>query len=211
MTTAQPSNDHGAPELNTIESHSGPSEVERTENVKHLEFIQAIVTRLATNSFLIKGWALTVAAAAFGFAVNRVDSRIAIAGSVVTVGFWLLDAYYLRQERLFRHLYNYVRRNIRRDPQDRFSMNLNPFTNNGNVKRINVFFSITLGAYYPLLVAAGALIALLSATTSPAPTTPDTTSTSTTAPPPPVSAAPGSPSTINQNPATTPTIPTPTR
>lgn len=28
--------------------------------LKHLEFIQAIVTRLANNSFLLKGWALTV-------------------------------------------------------------------------------------------------------------------------------------------------------
>ena len=44
-----------------------PSDIERQENVKHLELIQAIITRLASNSFFIKGWALTVAAATFGF------------------------------------------------------------------------------------------------------------------------------------------------
>ena len=31
--------------------------------VKHLELIQAVITRLANNSFLMKGWALTVTGA----------------------------------------------------------------------------------------------------------------------------------------------------
>lgn len=32
-----------------------------TEEIKHLELIQAVVTRLANGSFLIKGWTMTVA------------------------------------------------------------------------------------------------------------------------------------------------------
>jgi hypothetical protein len=38
--------------------------------LKHLEFIQAVITRLANDSFLRKGWALTVAGAFYGFAVK---------------------------------------------------------------------------------------------------------------------------------------------
>lgn len=33
------------------------------DRIKHLEFIQAVITRMGTNSFLVKGWALTLAAA----------------------------------------------------------------------------------------------------------------------------------------------------
>lgn len=183
MPAPQPTDGHTPPDSSEAGDLSPANEVDRTENVKHLELIQAVITRLATNSFFIKGWALTVAAAAFGFAVNRVDSRIAIAGCVVTIGFWILDAYYLRQERLFRHLYNHVRRNIPTELEHRFSMNLSPFIGFSTVGGSKVFFSRTLATFYPLLIAAGALIALLSATTNPVPLlTPMTTATTTIEP-----------------------------
>lgn len=149
-----------------------PTDVERSENVKHLELIQAVVTRLASNSFFIKGWALTIAAASFGFAVNRVDWRVAALGAVVVLGFWVLDSYYLRQERLFRHLYNHVRRNIARNLNDRFSMNLLPFVRFKTVGRVRVFFSVTLVAYYPLLIAVGLILAAVFIATAPDPASP---------------------------------------
>lgn len=181
MPTSQPTAGATPRDRDETGRKSDPSDVERAENVKHLELIQAIITRLATNSFFIKGWTLTVSAAAFGFAVNRVDSRIAIAGCVVTMGFWVLDAYYLRQERLFRHLFNHVRRNVSTEMQHRFSMNLDPFSDFSTARRSKVFFSSTLVTFYSLLIAAGATIALLSATTSPLPVlTPVTTTTITT-------------------------------
>jgi hypothetical protein len=40
--------------------------------LKHLEFIQAVITRPATNSFLIKVWALTAAEAFYGFGSESV-------------------------------------------------------------------------------------------------------------------------------------------
>lgn len=144
-----------------------PSEIDRAENVKHLELILAAVARLASNSFFVKGWALTVAGAAFGFAVNRIDWRIATVGSFVIIGFWLLDAYYLRQERLLRHLYNHVRRNVTSDPEERFSMNLLPFAGFDTVQRRRVFFSTTLFTFYALLVFAGVGIAVFSLVTGP--------------------------------------------
>jgi hypothetical protein len=76
--------------------------------LKHLEFIQAVIARLATNSFLFKGWAITIAAALSAFAA--VDSkRVLLAITLVsTVMFWALDGYYLRLERCFRNLYQTV-------------------------------------------------------------------------------------------------------
>ncbi|MFF4268822.1 hypothetical protein [Streptomyces sp. NPDC001536] len=80
------------------------------EEIKHLEFIQAIVSRLGNGSFLIKGWTMTVAGVFFGVAVNSPNWKIAAAGIIPIVGFWLLDSYFLRQERLFRKLYDDVRK-----------------------------------------------------------------------------------------------------
>src|SRR6266511_2455864 len=85
--------------------------------VKHLEFIQAVIGRLANNSFLMKGWALTVAGLIFGFTSKRGSWRIAAAAFLPVAAFWGLDAYFLRQERLFRRLYDAVRRS---DPGRRF-------------------------------------------------------------------------------------------
>lgn len=73
--------------------------------LKHLEFIQAAISRMAQNSFLFKGWAITVAAglSAFG-AANTKHALLAIA-LVSTLLFWGLDGYYLWLERGFIRLY----------------------------------------------------------------------------------------------------------
>jgi hypothetical protein len=77
--------------------------------IKHLEMIQAVVSRLAGNSFAVKGWALTVGAAFIGFAANQRDAEIAYAGLVPVLFFYGLDVYFLQAERLFRVLYEAVR------------------------------------------------------------------------------------------------------
>src|SRR4051812_14452070 len=77
--------------------------------IKHLEMIQAVIGRLGNDSFLVKGWAITVAGAFFGFAVNSDKAYLALVSVVPTVFFWNLDTYYLWAERLFRILYDDVR------------------------------------------------------------------------------------------------------
>ena len=80
------------------------------DRIKHLEFIQAVVTRLGTSSFLIKGWALTIAAALLAVLASRLEWGIALVGVVPVLAFWFLDGYFLWQERLFRKLYDDVRK-----------------------------------------------------------------------------------------------------
>lgn len=69
--------------------------------LKHLEFIQAAIGRMANNSFLFKGWAITIATglSAFG-AANSKAALLAIA-LITTLLFWGLDGYYLWLERGF--------------------------------------------------------------------------------------------------------------
>ncbi|MEK6328315.1 MAG: hypothetical protein AABM66_12455 [Actinomycetota bacterium] len=73
--------------------------------IKHLEMIQSVVARLGSNAFLIKGWAITVTGAFVAFAVDRNQWELAAASAVPTLLFWILDTSFLRNERLFRHLF----------------------------------------------------------------------------------------------------------
>lgn len=75
---------------------------------KHLEFVQAIINRLAGNSFLLKGWSITLAAGLFALASRDSNPDVAAVALLPSLSFWGLDAYYLRQERLFRALYGNV-------------------------------------------------------------------------------------------------------
>ena len=76
--------------------------------VKHLEFIQNVITRMNTNSFQIKEWAVTITSALLAiFAAKSNPYFIATAILPVCI-FWFLDSYYLTQERKFRGLYNDV-------------------------------------------------------------------------------------------------------
>jgi hypothetical protein len=77
--------------------------------IKHLTLIEAIITRLAQNSFSYKGWAITLVAAIFALAAKEVNPSYLLIALIPTLAFWGLDAYYLRQERLFRKLYDAVR------------------------------------------------------------------------------------------------------
>ena len=78
------------------------------DKIKHLEMIQSIITRLNTNSFHIKGLAITIVAAILAVyaATNKPDFiLIAIFPPII---FWFLDTYYLQMERKFRGLYDEV-------------------------------------------------------------------------------------------------------
>ena len=74
----------------------------------HLELIQAVVARQAGNSFLLKGWSVTLAAGLLALGASRSSAAFSLIGLFPAVALWGLDAYYLRQERLFRALYDDV-------------------------------------------------------------------------------------------------------
>jgi len=79
-----------------------------SDKIKHLEMIQSIITRMNTNSFQIKGLAITIVAAILAVyaATQKLDFiLIAIFPPII---FWILDTYYLQMERKFRGLYNDV-------------------------------------------------------------------------------------------------------
>src|SRR6202035_2155742 len=106
----------------------------------------------------MKGWALTVGGAFFGFSVKDLNPRIAAVGLLPVLCFWGLDAYFLSRERMFRRLYDAVRTS---DPHvEPFSMNYKLFMTPQCRWRSTVR-SITLWPFYvPILgVGVAAIIA----------------------------------------------------
>src|SRR2546421_11687138 len=79
------------------------------KRVRHLELVQSVVARLSNESFVVKGWAITVGAALIGFAISVDSAGLAFAAILPSLLFWALDTYFLRSERLFRSLYDSVR------------------------------------------------------------------------------------------------------
>lgn len=75
----------------------------------HLEMIQAVVNRMSINSFLLKGWSVVLISALFALAAGDSQALFVYIAYFPAIAFWMLDAYFLRQERLFRKLYDRVR------------------------------------------------------------------------------------------------------
>jgi hypothetical protein len=96
--------------------------------VKHLELIQAVITRLAQNSFAYKGWSVVMVSAIFVLAAKEISPRYLLIALIPTLAFWGLDAYYLRQERLFRKHYDAVRIEVHADlVRNPFSMDTSSY------------------------------------------------------------------------------------
>lgn len=77
--------------------------------IAHLEMIQAVIARMASNSFVVKGWSMTILSAVLALAVGSSNQTLVGIALLPIVCFWFLDAFFLRQERLYRKLYDEVR------------------------------------------------------------------------------------------------------
>lgn len=112
---------------------------------KHLEMIQGVVNRLASNSFSIKQWTVMLVSALFVLLAREEAVPVWVALGPVLF-FWGLDGYFLRQERRFRNLYMDVCETD--ESEITFSMNgerkSNPYW--------RAAFSVTLLAFYGLFV-----------------------------------------------------------
>jgi hypothetical protein len=76
--------------------------------IKHLEFVQSVISRMAQHSFHVKGWSVTVVTAVCVLAAKESSPGLAALALFPAVAFWCLDAYYLRRERLYRKLYEAI-------------------------------------------------------------------------------------------------------
>ena len=128
------------------------------EKTKHLEFIQGVVNRLSTNSFLLKGWSVVLVSALFALSAGSSNPTFILLAYLPAIVLWGLDGYFLWQERLYRALYDRVR-TIEDDSID-FSMDVS-VVKDAVVNWPAVTFSRTLLAFHGVLVAAIIVVMLL--------------------------------------------------
>ena len=126
--------------------------------MQHLQMIQDIISRMAGNSFLLKGWAVTLIAGIFALSSNDTDKVYFLVAYIPILVFWGLDSYYLCQERKYRKLYDYVR--IKDNAQVDFSMNTSlSDIQDEKVTYLNCVFSVTeLWFYFPLALLSAVII-----------------------------------------------------
>jgi len=74
---------------------------------KEIDLIQSCISRMAQNSFTIKGLSLTCISIVGAVLASQSWYLIALL-IIPIIGFWWLDAYYLHQEKLYRKLYDWV-------------------------------------------------------------------------------------------------------
>ncbi|WP_299393322.1 hypothetical protein [Pelagibius sp.] len=78
--------------------------------IKHMEFVQGVINRLAQSSFLLKGWSVVLVAALSALAAENSNRSFIFLAYIPVIVFWGLDGYFLRQEKMFRALYDRVRK-----------------------------------------------------------------------------------------------------
>ena len=52
------------------------------KKIKHLEMIEAVIERMAKNSFQLKGWAMTLVAAIIALSAKDADRRFILFGII---------------------------------------------------------------------------------------------------------------------------------
>ena len=94
-------------------------------------------------------------AVVLGFATKDSKPMYVWLAAIPTVSFWALDGFYLKQERLFRRLYDTVRETDEDDID--FSMDTTPFKQNGNWFKA-IFSKTLLPFYLTILIVIGIVL-----------------------------------------------------
>lgn len=80
----------------------------------HLQMIEDVITRMGSNSFLIKGWSMTALGGLITVYITHMNEKwsnyLLVFGMVMCLLFWMNDAYFLSLEREYRELYDKVAR-----------------------------------------------------------------------------------------------------
>ena len=116
---------------------------------KEIDLIQACIARMANNSFLLKGWAVSIVAVILALADKALDPILLSAVVLIPlISFWYLDAFFLRIEKMYRKMYEWViAKRISEDGS--FLYDLNPHRFAADVPSTwKTMWTITLRCFY---------------------------------------------------------------
>jgi len=125
----------------------------------HLEMIQGVINRIAHNSFLIKGWTVLLISSLFALAANNSNKYFLYLAYFPAISFWILDGYYLWQEKLFRALFDHVR--LLKENDIDYSMNTS-FVKERVAPWERVIFSKTISIFHGIIFILILLVMIIS-------------------------------------------------
>lgn len=127
--------------------------------MRHLEMIQEVISRMANNSFALKGWTVTLVAGIFTLSGDAIGTNFWFLFIPIII-FWGLDALYLSKERSYRALYEHVA-GLNPNQID-FNMEIRAFSGIKKIKFWNCLTSPTeLFFYLPLSALSGMIIFII--------------------------------------------------
>ncbi|GAB2642025.1 hypothetical protein [Vibrio panuliri] len=78
-------------------------------NSDYLALIQGVVSRMANNAFLIKGWSISLTTAMLALAGGTKNEIFCVISIIPVLLFWWLDAFFFYQEKKYRDIYDYAK------------------------------------------------------------------------------------------------------
>lgn len=120
---------------------------------KEIDLIQGVINRMANNSFLLKGWLISLIAVVLALSKDSLLScntnlTLLILCFPIII-FWYLDAFFLHREKCYRELYDWVIKNRMNSNENLYSLDFRPHKK--KVKNIfRIMFSQTLFPFYGL-------------------------------------------------------------
>lgn len=128
------------------------------KKLKHLEFIQNVITRMNSNSFFIKGWTITLVSALFALAAKDSNLKFVMVSYIAIPVFWILDGFFIAVERRYRDLYSEVAAKVESDVD--FKMDTSKFKIGDRTWGSGIF-SKTLIPFYGISVATTLIVMFL--------------------------------------------------
>lgn len=124
--------------------------------LEELRMIQDVIRRLSSQSFLVKGWTVTLVLGSLLLEGGELGPLFAI---VPVLAFWWLDAHFLRSEHRFRRMHQWVARH-RADSEESL-LDLDPSRFDGEVgSPWRLMASSTLLCFYGMMLALVGIVAL---------------------------------------------------
>lgn len=126
--------------------------MENGENKRlHIQMIENIINRMSSNSFLIKGWSLTILGGLITVYLANINKPMSYLILLLCLFFWLIfwisDTFYLREERCFRSLYEIVRKK----DEENIDFSMKPIKSKETFLRC-MFRPIFLMSYLPIFI-----------------------------------------------------------
>lgn len=92
--------------MNPDHTQAEPRSEESVAVQAHLQILQGVIQRMASNSTSCKAWCITLVSAMLVLVADKGKPELAWLAIVPSLLFFALDAYYLAMERAFRASYN---------------------------------------------------------------------------------------------------------